>query len=100
MDSFRNTESSIIMPVLRHANVSIFININDLNRIGSSSLFTDRRHVDVHFVFNLINCPQCINVSQYIPHVNCFHRCEIVSATLLVNNWSDRSEWLNDGVLF
>ncbi|CAF4927964.1 unnamed protein product [Rotaria sp. Silwood1] len=88
------------MSVLRYANVSIFININDLDRIGSPSLFTDHRHVDVHFVFNLINCPQYINVSQYIPRVNCFHRREIVGATLLVNNWSDRSEWLNDGDLF
>ncbi|CAF3239946.1 unnamed protein product [Rotaria sp. Silwood2] len=72
---FEMLTSSKIMPVLRHANVSIFININDLNRIGSSSLFTDHRHVDIHFVFNLIN----------------------FGATLLVNNWSDRSEWLTDG---
>ncbi|CAF0950292.1 unnamed protein product [Rotaria sp. Silwood1] len=46
--------SSNIMPVLQHANISIFINISDLNHISSSPLFTDYRHVDVHFAFSLI----------------------------------------------
>ncbi|CAF1547062.1 unnamed protein product, partial [Rotaria sp. Silwood1] len=42
---FEMLTSSIVMPVLRRANVSIFIDINDLNCISSSSLFTDHRHV-------------------------------------------------------
>ncbi|CAF5162746.1 unnamed protein product, partial [Rotaria sp. Silwood1] len=46
-----------VMPILQRTNVSLFININDLKRISSSSLFIDHRHVDVHFAFNLINCP-------------------------------------------
>jgi len=85
------------MPVLRRANVSIFININDLNRISLSPLFTDHRHVDVHFAFSLINCPQYIKVTQYIPRGNHFHPREIVGATFVVNDWSIRSEWLTNG---
>ncbi|CAF3009601.1 unnamed protein product, partial [Rotaria sp. Silwood2] len=37
--------SSNVMPIFRCANVSLFINTNDLNRISSSSLFTDDCHV-------------------------------------------------------
>ncbi|CAF4341721.1 unnamed protein product, partial [Rotaria sordida] len=85
------------MPVLPRANVSIFININDLNRISSSPLFTDHRHVNIHLAFNLINCPQYIKVIQYIPRGNRFHSREIVDATFVVNHFSDRSKWVTDG---
>lgn len=60
---FEMLTSSKVMPVLQRSNVSIFININDLNRIGLSSLFTDHRHVDVHFAFHLINCPHHVQVT-------------------------------------
>ncbi|CAF1004755.1 unnamed protein product [Rotaria magnacalcarata] len=93
---FEILTSSSVMPVLRRANVSLFININDINRIGSSGIFTDHRHVDVHFAFHLLNCPQYIKVTPYIPRGNRFHSREIVGATLVVNHWSDRSEWLID----
>ncbi|CAF1305645.1 unnamed protein product [Rotaria sordida] len=91
---FEMLTSSNVMPILRRANVSIFIDISDLNRIGSSPLFTDYRHVDVHFGINLINCPQYINVTQYIPRGNRFHPREIVSVTFLVKHVSNRLEWL------
>jgi hypothetical protein len=94
---FEMLTSSNVMPVLRHANVSICININDLNRISSSPLFTDYRHVDVHFAINLINCSQYINVTQYIPRGNRFHPREIASVIFLVKYVSDRLEWLTDG---
>ncbi|CAF3363854.1 unnamed protein product [Rotaria sp. Silwood2] len=93
---FENLTSSNVMPILQHANISLFININDLNRISSSSLFTDHRHVDVHFTFNLINCPQYIKVTQYIPRGNRFHPREIIGVTFVVNHWSSRSEWFTD----
>lgn len=86
--NFEMLTSSNIMPVLRRANVSIFININNLNRISSSSLFTDHRHIDVHFAFHLINCPQYTDVTQFIPHGNRFHPREIVGATFVVNQRS------------
>ena len=89
--------SSNVMPVLRRANMSLFINTKDLNRISSSPLFTDHRHVDVHFAFSLINCPQYIEVTQYIPHGSRFHPREILGATFVVNHWSRRSEWLTGG---
>ncbi len=91
---FEILTSPKVMPVLRRANVSIFLNINDLNRIGSSSLFTDHRHVDVHFAFHLINYPQYSQVTQYIPRGHFFHPREIVGATLLVNHWTSKSKWL------
>jgi hypothetical protein len=93
---FEVLTSSKLMPVLRRANVSVFININDLNRIDSSPLFTDHRHVDVHFAFHFINCPQYIRITQYIPRGNRFHPRDIVGATFVVNQWCSRSEWLPD----
>ncbi|CAF1582214.1 unnamed protein product, partial [Didymodactylos carnosus] len=75
---FEILTSSNVMPILRRTNVSIFININDLNRVSSSPLFTDHRHVDVNFAFNLINCLQYIKMTQYIPRGNRFHPREIV----------------------
>jgi hypothetical protein len=84
--------SSNIMPVLRRANISYFINIDDLKRIGSSSIFTDHRHIDVHFAFHLINCSEFLEMTQYIPHGNCFHPREIVGATFVVNDWSYRPD--------
>ncbi|CAM4838015.1 unnamed protein product [Rotaria magnacalcarata] len=74
----------------------LFININDINRIGSSGIFADHRHVDVHFAFHLLNCPQYVKVTPYIPRGSRFHSREIVGATFVVNHWSDRSEWLID----
>jgi hypothetical protein len=94
---FETLTSSKIMPILRRANVSLFIDINDLNRISSSALFTDHRHVNVNFAFNLFNCPQYIEMTQYIPRGNRFHPREIVGVTFVVNHWSNRSEWLTDG---
>ncbi|CAF4405730.1 unnamed protein product, partial [Rotaria sp. Silwood2] len=93
---FEMLTSSNVMPVLRRANVSIFIDISDLNCISSSSLFTDHRHVDVHFAFSLINCPRYVEVTQYIPRGNRFRPREIVGATFVVNYWCDRSEWETD----
>ncbi|CAF1278593.1 unnamed protein product [Rotaria sordida] len=86
-----------VMPVLQRANMSLFINIDELNRISSSPLFTDHRHVNVHFAFSLINCSQYLEVTQYIPRGNRFHPREIVGATFVVNHWSQKSEWLIDG---
>ncbi|CAF3056610.1 unnamed protein product [Rotaria sp. Silwood2] len=93
---FEILTSSNVMPVLRRANVSLFININHLSCISSSGIFTDHRHVDVHFAFNLLNCPHNIKVTPYIPRGNRFHSREIVGATFVVNRWSPRSEWLID----
>ncbi|CAF4963629.1 unnamed protein product [Rotaria sp. Silwood1] len=85
-----------VMPILQRTNVSLFININDLNHISSSSLFIDHRHVDVHFAFNLINGPQYKWITQYIPCGNRFHPREIIGTTFVINHWSNRSEWLTD----
>ncbi len=93
---FERLTSSKVMPVLRRANVSIFLRMNDLSRIGSSSLFTDHRHVDVHFAFHLIKCRQSSEVTQYIPRGHRFHPREIVGATFLINNWTNRSKWVTE----
>ena len=97
---FEKLTSSKVMPALRRANVSLFLNVKDLKQISSAGLFTDHRHVDVHFAFHLINCPQYTEVTQYIPHGNHFHPRNVVGATFTVNHWSDRTQWSSDGDIF
>ncbi|CAF4419328.1 unnamed protein product [Rotaria sp. Silwood2] len=87
------------MPILERANASLFINISGLDCIGSSSLFFDHRHVDVHFFFHCINCSEYIKVIQYITHDNCFHLRKIISATF-ASQRPDKSHWLIDGNSF
>ncbi|CAF1582923.1 unnamed protein product [Rotaria sp. Silwood1] len=60
---FEILTSSNVMPVGRRVNVSLFININDLNCISLSGFFTDHRPVNVHFAFNLLNYSQYIKVT-------------------------------------
>jgi hypothetical protein len=93
---FEMLTSSKVMPVLQRVNMSIFLDIKDVNRISSSPLFTDHRHVEVDFAFSLINCPQYIEITQYIPRGSRFHIREIVGATFVVNYWPERSEWFAD----
>ncbi|CAF4447927.1 unnamed protein product [Rotaria sp. Silwood2] len=77
--------------------MSLFIDIDDLNLIGSSPLFTDHRTIDVHFAFNLINCSQYLEMTQYIPRGSGFHPREIIGVTFVVKHWSSRSKWLANG---
>ena len=79
------------MPILERANLSVFVNINSLDCIGSSPLFIDHRHVDVHFFFNCTNCSEYSKVTQYITYGNHFHPRKTIGATF-VNQWSDRSQ--------
>jgi hypothetical protein len=88
--------SSNVMPVLQRANMSLFINIDEVNRISSSLLFTDHRHVNVLFALSLIDCSQYLEVTQYIPRGSRVHPREIAGATFVVNHWSQKSEWLTD----
>ena len=86
--------SSNVMPALKRANIAVFPNINDSNRIRSAPLFADHRHVIVNFAFNLISCPQYAEVTRFISRGSRSHPREIVGVTFMVNTWSERSEWL------
>ncbi len=93
---FEMLTSSKVMPVLRRANVSLCINTNDLYRIGSSPIFIDHRCVDINFAFRVIDYPQYMEVTPFIPCGHRSHPREIVGATLFINDWSDRSERVMD----
>ena len=89
--------SSNVMPALKRANIAVFPNINDSNRIRSAPLFADHRHVIVIFAFNLISCSQYAEMTRFIPRGSRSHPREIVGVTFMVNTWSDRSKWLASG---
>ena len=55
-------------------------------------MFTDQRHVEVNFAFNLINYPQYKEITQFIPSGSRCHRRETIGVTFLVSKWSERSE--------
>ena len=85
------------MPALRHANISLFMNINDFSRLHSAPIFIDHRHVEVNFAFSVINCSQYNKMTRFIPRGGCFHPREIAGATFVVNDWCDRSKRLDNG---
>ncbi|CAF3307550.1 unnamed protein product [Rotaria sp. Silwood2] len=89
--------SSNTMPVLRRANISLFLNVNDLYCIASSSIFNDNRHVNVNFAFSFINCSEYKQMTQFIPRGNRFHPREIVGATLVVYHRHNTEEVGFDG---
>ena len=89
--------SSKVMPVLQRANIAVFLNTNDFNRISSAPLFGDHRQVVVNFAFNLINCPRYTEMTQLIPRGNQFHPREIVGATFKIASWSEHWKWAVTG---
>ena len=89
--------SSKVMPVLRRANFALFVNINDLDRIRSATIFIDHRHVEVNFAFSLVNCRRYDEMTQLIPCGSHFHPREIAGATFVVNAWCERSKRVDHG---
>jgi hypothetical protein len=80
--------SSYVMPVLRRMNFCIVIDINDLDRMYLSSLFTDSRHVDIHYAYVINNNQENTQLIDYIRYIiNQSHRHELVSATFLSQVW-------------
>lgn len=90
---FELLTSSMVMPALRRANISLFMNINDFSRIRSAPIFNDHRRVEVNFAFSVINCPQYNEMTRFIPCGGRFYPREIVGATFVANEWIYRSEW-------
>jgi hypothetical protein len=75
--------SSDIMPMLRRMNFCIVIDTDDLHGMHRSALFTDYRHVDVHYAFMINDNRQHIELSDYLQGHSQSHRRQIVSATFI-----------------
>ena len=69
-----------VMPLLRRMNFCIVIDMNDFDRMYQSALFTDHRHVDVHYAL-LINDHR--DHFQLINRARHFNRCHMISATFI-----------------
>jgi hypothetical protein len=74
---------SDVMPMLRRINFCIVIDINDLDSMYYSALFTDYRHVDVHYAFIINDNREHIQLIDYVRHINQSHRRQIISATFI-----------------
>jgi len=79
--------SSDIMPMLRRMNFCIVIDTDDLHGMHRSALFTDYRHVDVHYAFMINDNRQHIELSDYLQGHSQSHRRQIVSATFISECW-------------
>lgn len=73
--------SSNIMPMLRRMNFCIVIDSNDLHSMHHSGLFTDYRHVNIHYAFMINHNRQHIELNDYIQRHSQSHRRQIASAT-------------------
>ena len=80
--------SSHVMPVLRRMNFCIVIDINDIERMYLSSLFTDSRDVHIHYAYVIKSNREHTQLIDYIRHIiNPSHRHKLVSATFLSQVW-------------
>ncbi len=77
-------------------NFSIVVNADDLNQMNHSALFTDYRHVDVHYAFIINDNRPYSEVSKYIPYGNQSHP-QTASATFISNCWSDNQPFTTPG---
>ncbi|CAF1400667.1 unnamed protein product [Adineta steineri] len=92
--------SSNIMPVLRRINFSLVISVDDLIRMRNSALFTDFRHIDIHYAF-IINddCPH-IELLNYVPRGSQSHSRQIASATFISDCWPDNQPFRTPGQFY
>ncbi len=81
--------SSNIMPVLRRANFSLVIDVNDLIQMCNSALFTDSRHIDVHYAFIVIDDRSHEELVNYLPCSSQSYSRQIASATFISDCWPD-----------
>ncbi|CAF4315515.1 unnamed protein product [Rotaria sp. Silwood2] len=79
--------TSSVMPILRRINFSIVIARDDLDRMTNSALFTDYRHVDIHYALIINDSRQHFELREYVPRGSQFHPRQIASATFISEYW-------------
>ena len=92
--------SSDVMPILRRMNFCIVIDIIDLDRMHYSALFTDYRHVDVHYAFMINDNREHIQLINYVRHSNQSHRRQVVSATFISDCWSNNQSYKRNDLYY
>ncbi|CAF2835867.1 unnamed protein product [Rotaria sp. Silwood2] len=90
--------SSNIMPVLRRVNFSLVIDVNDLIQMRNSALFTDSRHIDVHYAFIVIDDRLHEELVNYVPCSSQSYSRQIASATFISDCWSDNQPFTTPGI--
>ncbi|CAF4686857.1 unnamed protein product, partial [Rotaria sp. Silwood1] len=92
--------SSNVMPALRRMNFSIVISVDDLIRMKNSALFTDLRHIDVHYAFIINDDRPHIELLNYVPYGNQCHPRQIGSATFISVCWPDNQPFTIPGQIY
>ncbi|CAF3140209.1 unnamed protein product, partial [Rotaria sp. Silwood2] len=87
--TFLDILTSSVMPILRRVNFAIVINTDDLIRMNHSALFTDYRHVDVHYAFVINDDRLHGKLSKYVPCSSQSLPRQIASATFISECWPD-----------
>lgn len=75
--------SSNVMPILRRINFSIVIDMDDLYQMNRSSLFTDYRHVDVHYAFIVNDTESQSELLKYVPSGSQSYPRQIAGASFI-----------------
>lgn len=78
---------SDVMPLLRRMNFCIVIDIDDLDRMYRSALFTDYRHVNIHYAFMINDNREHVQLIDSVQRYNQYHQHQIVSATFNSESW-------------
>ena len=92
--------SSNIMPLLRRMNFTLVINVIDLVGMNNSALFTDFRHIDVHYAFIINDECSHIELLNYVQHGCRSHPREIASATFICGDWPDNQPFTTPSLFY
>jgi len=79
--------ASSVMPILRRINFSIVIARDDLDLMTNSALFTDYRHVDIHYALIIDDNRPHFELNEYVPRGSQSHPRQIASATFMSDYW-------------
>lgn len=89
--------SGEVMPILRKLTLCIVIDKNEFLQLSKSELFTDSRHVDVHFALIVTDDQLHIELLQYVGDYFQYRSRSMASATFLSQSWPDNQSLITPG---
>ncbi|CAF1271985.1 unnamed protein product [Adineta ricciae] len=94
--------SAKVMPALRRMSFALVINYIDLIEMENSALFTDFRHIDVHYSFIIVAPSRESHavLLNHVPRGSQSHPREIVSVTFMSGPWPDDQPFITPDVRY
>ncbi|CAF3359407.1 unnamed protein product [Rotaria socialis] len=89
-----------LMAILRPINFSLVIDVDDLSQMSNSALFTDSRHIHIHYALIINDDRLDIAIINNVPHGSQSHSRQIASATFISYCWTDNQPFITPDVTY